>query len=320
MNNDKTGVIVPVYKTEKFIAECIESILAQTYTNFRLILVDDGTPDNAGKICDEYAKKDNRITVIHQENAGVTRARAAGVETADDCEWITFVDSDDTLTENALDALYTATIDKDCDIVFCDVNNDNNDILIETYINIVNYRKLILANNYCGPWGKLFKKKLFSNFTFSIPRNIVIAEDLIMNLRLAFNTYKNVYFISNKIYNYRILENSTSHSHKRTPENEQDIHIQKLLSIPQEMQAEYIEATIEYRVKNFKDFWAYKYHVEDMKNSSFYKELKTDIKSYGYKLSYIERILFYCTNPIIRFFTISTRKIINIINIIRNKF
>ena len=86
------------------------------------------------------------------------------------------------------------------------------------------------------------------------------------------------------------------------------------------MQAEYIEATIEYRVGIFKYFWAYKYHVEDMKNSSFYKELKTDIKNYGYKLSYIERILFYHTNPIIRFFTINTRKIINIINIIRNKF
>lgn len=65
------GVIVPVYKVEKYIIECIESILTQTYTNFRLILVDDGTPDSAGKICDEYAQKDPRITVIHQENAGV---------------------------------------------------------------------------------------------------------------------------------------------------------------------------------------------------------------------------------------------------------
>ena len=90
------GVIVPVYKVEKYITECIESILAQTYTNFRLILVDDGSPDNAGKICDEYAKKDSRITVIHQENAGVTRARARGVEEAEDCEFITVVDSDDT--------------------------------------------------------------------------------------------------------------------------------------------------------------------------------------------------------------------------------
>ena len=320
MKSNKVGVIVPVYKTEKYVAECILSILAQTYTNFRLILVDDGTPDNAGKICDEYAKKDNRITVIHQENSGVTRARAAGVEEASDCEWITFVDSDDTITIDALDVLYTTTIDKDCDIVFGDVDNNNNDILTESSINIVDYRKLIIANNYCGPCGKLFKKELFNKFTFQIPRNIVIAEDLIMNLRLAFNTKKNVDFINKEIYNYRILENSTTHSHKRTPENEQDIHMQKLLSIPPEMQAEYIEATIELRIRTFKDFWAYKYHVEDMKSSPFYKELKSDIERFGYKLSFIEQILFYRTNPIIRFFTINTRKIINIINIIRNKF
>ena len=71
MDDTLIGVIVPVYKTEKYVAECIESILAQTYRNFRLILVDDGSPDGAGSICDEYATKDQRITVIHQENAGV---------------------------------------------------------------------------------------------------------------------------------------------------------------------------------------------------------------------------------------------------------
>ena len=102
MSKERIGVIVPVYKVKKYITECIESILAQTYTNFRLILVDDGTPDNAGNICDEYAKKDSRITVIHQENAGVTRARAQGVEEASDCEFITFVDSDDMLSHTAL--------------------------------------------------------------------------------------------------------------------------------------------------------------------------------------------------------------------------
>ena len=78
MTKGLIGVIVPVYKVEKYIAECIESILAQTYTNSRLIIVDDGSPDNSSKICDEYAKKDSRITVIHQENAGVTRAIARG--------------------------------------------------------------------------------------------------------------------------------------------------------------------------------------------------------------------------------------------------
>ena len=114
--NPKISVIVPVYKTEKYVAECIDSILAQTYTNFRLILVDDGTPDRAGAICDEYAAKDERITVIHQENAGVTRARARGVKEAEDSVWVTFVDSDDKLHPNALYEFITHTSD-DVDIV-----------------------------------------------------------------------------------------------------------------------------------------------------------------------------------------------------------
>ena len=86
------GVVVPVYKVEEYIAECIESILAQTYTNFRLILVDDGTPDGAGKICDEYAKKDPRIRVIHKQNSGPSDARNAGLEIANG-EYIGYADS-----------------------------------------------------------------------------------------------------------------------------------------------------------------------------------------------------------------------------------
>ena len=124
MKQELIGVIVPVYNVERYIEECIESILAQTYTNFRLILVDDGTPDNADKICDKYAKKDSRITVIHQENAGVTRARARGVEEAIDCEWITFVDGDDTITEDALESMYSYT-NNNIDIVVATLNKNN---------------------------------------------------------------------------------------------------------------------------------------------------------------------------------------------------
>ena len=197
--NERIGVIVPVYKTEKYVAECIESILAQTYTTFRLILVDDGSPDNAGKICDEYAKKDSRITVIHQENAGVTRARAAGVEAAEDCEWITFIDSDDTITPNALYELYSATVNNDCDIVIYPADN-----FIANCKNIYEWRKLLSQDiSLCNsPWGKLFKKELFEEETFNIPNSIKIGEDLLMNIRIAFKANK-IIVISKNIYNYR---------------------------------------------------------------------------------------------------------------------
>ena len=139
--NEKIGVIVPVYKTEKYVAECIESILAQTYTNFRLILVDDGTPDGAGVICDEYATKDPRITVIHQENAGVTRARARGVEEAADCEWITFVDSDDSITNSALENLLKGLYNNS-NIVIIDFHKKYTN---KTYISIEEYRLCLLS-------------------------------------------------------------------------------------------------------------------------------------------------------------------------------
>lgn len=312
--NEKIGVIVPVYKTEKYIAECIESILAQTYTNFRLILVDDGTPDGAGAICDEYATKDPRITVIHQENAGVTRARARGVEEATDCEWITFVDSDDKITPNALESLHTVTTKKeDVDIVLSDSNKVDAKPLKGVFVNIIDYRKLIIKNCWCEPWGKLFRKTLFNDFTFSIPRNIIIGEDLIMNLRLAFNTHKDVEILHNSIYNYRIHTGSTYNLFVNTLEYTQKLHTQKMLSIPTETRKEYIEATIEQRLMVFKNFYGYKYSSKGMKCSSFYNEIKIDIKECGYKLTFIERIIFYNTNPIIRFFAINTKKIINIL-------
>ncbi|MBE6922620.1 MAG: glycosyltransferase family 2 protein [Ruminococcaceae bacterium] len=98
------SVIVPVYKVEAYLHECVDSILAQTFSDFELILVDDGSPDNCGKICDEYAAKDNRIRVIHQENQGLSGARNAGIDIARG-EYITFIDSDDLVDMRYLEIL-----------------------------------------------------------------------------------------------------------------------------------------------------------------------------------------------------------------------
>lgn len=123
MNTVAISIIVPVYKVEKYMYRCIESILAQTLTNFDLILVDDGSPDNCGKICDEYAKKDNRIHVIHKEHSGPD-ARNAGIDWVfanSDSEWINFVDSDDWVHPRYLESLYQAVADSDLLISSCTV-------------------------------------------------------------------------------------------------------------------------------------------------------------------------------------------------------
>ena len=105
MTGSKISIIVPVYKVELFLEECIDSILEQTYRNLEIILINDGSPDNCGKICDEYAIKDERIKVIHKKNGGLSDARNAGIE---NClgEYIAFIDSDDILHPEFIEILY----------------------------------------------------------------------------------------------------------------------------------------------------------------------------------------------------------------------
>ena len=108
----KISVIVPVYKAETFLHQCIDSILAQTFQNFEVLLINDGSPDRSGEICDEYAKKDSRIRVFHKENGGVTSARKYGIEQS--CgEWIMFIDSDDYIELKSLELLLSSAYEND---------------------------------------------------------------------------------------------------------------------------------------------------------------------------------------------------------------
>ena len=102
---DLITIVVPVYKVEQYLDKCVNSIINQTYKNLEIILVDDGSPDNCGKMCDEYAKNDNRIVVIHKENGGLSDARNAGIEIAKG-KYISFIDSDDYVTEDYVEFLY----------------------------------------------------------------------------------------------------------------------------------------------------------------------------------------------------------------------
>jgi len=108
-NQDKISVIVPVYKVERYLRQCVESILAQTYGNLEIILINDGSPDNCGAICDEYAGQDSRIKVIHRENGGVSAARNTGIDAASG-EYLAFIDSDDWIEPDMLEVLHNSLI------------------------------------------------------------------------------------------------------------------------------------------------------------------------------------------------------------------
>ena len=308
MKEGLIGVIVPVYKVEKYIAECIESILAQTYTKFRLKLVDDGTPDNAGNICDEYAKKDTRITVIHQENAGVTRARARGVEEAKDCEFITFVDGDDTIATNAFETLLSH-INDNIAIVISDNNKWQKE---KKQISIEEYRKGIIHEQYCSLWGKLYKKKIINKVSFNISRDIYVGEDLLASLRISFNTSLDVIIIPDKIYNYRYNNDSCINVFKPTIEYEVLFH-KTLLNTIAEFDSidKYSNSHIRRRLLWWDRLFGYKYKKPEWFGCEYHKQILTDIIIYQYPINYIEHQLLKTKNPVVRFLLIWMRKFKN---------
>lgn len=301
------GVIVPVYKVEKYIAECIDSILAQTYTNFRLILVNDGTPDNAGKICDEYAKIDSRITVIHQQNAGVSRARARGVEEANDCEFITFVDADDTIKNECLET-FINDMDEETDIVVSYIDDKFNPT--KSFVTTEDFVQMLLKDRSMSiaVWGKLYRRSLLTRYVLDIPKEIRFSEDIIMNLRIAYSCGKKIKFLQKSLYNYKFHPESVANTFKTTPEYEAKLFQLKIEAIPEKMRHHFVPHTIERRLLSWRNIWGYEYFCTDMAGTQFYIDLKNDIESTGYRLIGIERILFYVTNPIIRFLAINIKK------------
>ena len=308
----KIGVIVPVYGTEKYVADCIESILAQTYRHFRLILIDDASPDNAGNICDEYAKTDTRITVIHQRNMGVTRARANGVTLADDCDYITFVDSDDTMPSDAL-SLLSSQMTKEADIVISHrvSNIQAYRTISKQQISKEEYRLGLLNRKISpAPWGKLFRRSLFNDFVFDIPREIVVGEDLLMNVRLAYNTEKQINVIHSDVYNYNIYDGGATKQFATTPHFESLWHRSIITSIPNPKEKEaYARSSISFRLRRYRVLGGFKcYDNTALTQTDFYKELSADIKRYRHFMSLKKRILFFSTDLTVRRFLIDLPK------------
>lgn len=192
------SIIVPIYNVEKYLPKCIESILNQNFKEFELILVDDGSPDRSGDICDKYASKDNRIKVIHKKNGGVSSARNAGLKAAIG-DYIGFVDPDDYIDENMYKKLYELCKENYCDIGICRFNREINGKLtgkeiedkIVTLNNMDAMRELFKGELYrFSLCNKLFKRKCFNNVVFPEGR---IHEDLSTTYKLFANSSKSVY-------------------------------------------------------------------------------------------------------------------------------
>ena len=213
MDNELISIIVPVYKVEKYLEKCVKSILKQTYTNLEVILVDDGSPDICGQLCDELAKTDDRIKVFHKENGGLSDARNYGVERANG-EYIGFVDSDDYIHECMYEELYKAIKKSGTSIVECGVTRVYKNTLRSHYegedyflvLDREGYLKEYLENKrlYGSAWCKLIHKDLAKKIKFPTGK---IYEDAFYTLELL-KTVDKYTLISGNYYYYYIRENS----------------------------------------------------------------------------------------------------------------
>lgn len=228
----KLSVIVPVYNTEKYLRECIDSILSQTFTDFELILVDDGSTDGSGSICDEYASKDPRVQVIHQENGGVTRARKAAMRIATG-SWISFIDSDDWIDSAMFDSMLEKASNSASQIVICDgyIEYADQRKVAESLADEGIYDKSAMAqkiypNMIMDPqkrcpgiagWlcNKLFDRKLLETVFWSIDNSYVYSEDALCSYATLLESEK-IYILHIPFYHYRQHMSSAVHQYNGT--------------------------------------------------------------------------------------------------------
>lgn len=211
------SIIIPVYNVEKYLRECLDSVIRQTYKNVEILVIDDGSSDLSGKICDEYALRDTRIKVIHQENSGLSGARNRGIDLSSG-DYLIFLDSDDYLEKDILEQLVIAIEKHKCDIavsgiIYCD---ENKNILLkkavkEETIYDKNEQIFNLLTSYeinTMAWGKLYNRNLFNDLRYPLNK---YHEDVYLTYKLLDKSKKTV-VIPNMGFYYRQVDNSIIHS------------------------------------------------------------------------------------------------------------
>lgn len=216
------SIIVPIYKAEKYLHQCIRSIIAQTFTDWELVLVDDGSPDKSGMICDEYARKDSRIQVIHKPNGGVSSARNKGIDKASG-KWITFIDADDYILPNFIMGLYKPILDgNNVDFVHggcCNVKKGEVVSVNQQYEAYIGDNPGYLFNKFRGlTISKLFKLNNINQWNGGCPLrfdiNMKIAEDMAFTMDYLLFVKKYA-FVEENGYCYRVDNvNSATKMHK----------------------------------------------------------------------------------------------------------
>jgi glycosyltransferase involved in cell wall biosynthesis len=230
---DLISIIIPVYKVEKYLEQCMNSVLQQTYRNIEIILIDDGSPDRSGLMCDEYAAKDSRVKVVHKTNGGVSAARNKGLEEAAG-DWILFVDSDDWIESDGCEVALKTAMENNSDIVMFDytiVTKNKSSVFggfSENFIisekaefekiqqNILSLEKNLFYRNFPFLFfysiaNKLYRKKILEDIFFC--ENVIIYEDADFFMQ-ALESCRRMSVIAKSLYNYRFNDQSAVHTYQ----------------------------------------------------------------------------------------------------------
>lgn len=209
----KISVIVPVYKAENYLHRCVDSLLAQTFEDFEILLVDDGSPDASGAICDEYAQKDHRIRVFHKENGGVSSARQCGIDHAQG-EYTIHADPDDWVDVSMLEELYAKAKVEDADMVICDFYEEYKDKQIyrkqqPTALDSDTVLKELFQQLHGSCWNKLVKRACYKEYGIEFDQELSFCEDLYFHASLLRNPIR-ISYLPKAFYHYDQTSNPNS--------------------------------------------------------------------------------------------------------------
>jgi len=281
----KISVIVPVYNVEKYLSRCVESIIHQTYEDLEIILVDDGSTDRSGELCDEYEKRDGRIRVIHKENGGISSARNIGLQYATG-EYIGFVDSDDYIDPEMYMTLFDRIISESADIAICGISNsyagnefikDNSEENLRVMDNLTALKMMLEGKSItASPCTKLFRVALLDGLAFS--EDIHYGEDALF-FTYVFLSVKRVIFTSKKLYCYYHRSGSVT----TRPYSQKTYDIIKVYRLIGEQIKRSCPDLLD--VANYRLIWAHfivldsLLSIEDYKNYPEYAEVVSFLKS-----------------------------------------
>lgn len=288
-NKELISIIIPVYNVEKYLERCVGSVLNQTYKNLEIILVDDGSPDNSGRLCDELAKIDSRIVVYHKENGGLSDARNYGVARAKG-NYIGFVDSDDYVHENMYNHLYEIIKMENADVAECGVtrvygNTERPHYNGEDYYLVLNEKTYLeeylkIKKVYGSVWCKLIKRELADKLSFPKGK---IYEDIYYNYDMLKNHIKCV-VVNNPYYYYYIRKGSITTEKFNNKHMDLIEILDKLKEYVDENYSEYSDYALIRQTYGYMSIINQILKLNNYKNIEEYKVLKNRLKPNMYKI------------------------------------